>query len=200
MARERWPVTRQSAKIRDMSETTEPRTRVFFALVPPPPLQQALGDLARACARRAHGRPVPAGNIHLTLAFIGAWPIARLPVLFDAGRTLVGESMRIALDVQGGFRRAGVAWIAPSKPPPALPQLAGDLCTALSRAGVAPEARPFHPHLTLARHCRGPFASDPTGPFAWDVDGVTLMQSDTRADGARYTGLAQWPLRAARQT
>ena len=54
--------------------------RVFYALVPPPALAIALGDLARDVARRAHGRPVPADNIHLTLAFIGAWPAARARV------------------------------------------------------------------------------------------------------------------------
>jgi 2'-5' RNA ligase len=94
--------------------------RVFYALVPPPALAIALGDLARDVARRAHGRPVPAENIHLTLAFIGAWPTARLASLMAAGAAIDSEPMRIMLDTQGGFRRAGIAWIGGSSPPPAL--------------------------------------------------------------------------------
>ena len=85
--------------------------RVFFALVPPPELAQSLGTLARDVARRARGRPVPAENVHLTLAFVGAWPHARLPELRDAGAQLRGAPIELRLDTLGGFRRAGVAWI-----------------------------------------------------------------------------------------
>jgi 2'-5' RNA ligase len=28
----------------------------------------------------------------------------------------------------------------------------------------------------------------------WDVDAMTLMASDTRGEGSRYTALARWPL------
>jgi len=176
--------------------SAEPAVRVFYALVPPPALQRALGELAREVARRAHGRPVPAENIHLTLAFVGAWPSARLPLLTDIGAALAGMPMRVTLDVQGGFRGAGVAWIGPSRSPPALGALAGTLAGALTRAGIAQEERPFHPHLTLARKCRGPYMQAAVGPYEWDVDEVSLMRSDTRAEGARYERVAQWPLRS----
>jgi len=181
-----------------MQATVEAPVRVFYALVPPPAMQSVLGDLAREVARRARGRPVPAGNIHLTLAFIGAWPSARLQLLIGIGEALAGEAMRVTLDTQGGFRRAGVAWIGPSRPPPALGALATALTGALTGAGVAQEERPFHPHLTLARKCRAAHAQAAVGPFEWDVDAVVLMRSDTRAEGARYERLAQWPLARGR--
>ena len=168
--------------------------RVFYALVPPPPLQRGLGELAREIARHAHGRQVPADNIHLTLAFVGAWPVERLQTLLDVGAAIEGERFEIELDALGSFSRAGVAWIGAAAQPPALLRLASALAAALAAAGVAIEERPFHPHLTLARKCRGPYSSDPAGPFAWDVDRVALMQSDTRAEGARYKALATWPL------
>ena len=99
------------------STTAEGTARVFFALVPCAALRDALAELGRARARRLHGRPVPANNIHLTLAFVGAWPRGRLDVLLAAGAALDGEAMRITLDRQGGFRRSGVAWVAPSSAP-----------------------------------------------------------------------------------
>jgi len=168
--------------------------RVFYALVPPPSLQAALAVIGRDLARRAHGRPVPAPNIHLTLAFVGAWPIARLPALTSAGASLNAPPFAMPLDVQGGFRRAGVAWVGATASPPALLGLAGSLHTALSAAGITLDARPLYPHLTLARKCRGPYPDEPIGPLRWDVDTVSLMLSDTRAEGARYATLAQWPL------
>jgi len=178
-----------------MSGSAEPTTRVFFALVPPPALQRALAEIGRDLARRAHGRPVPAENVHATLAFIGAWPLERLSVLDDAATAVQGESMRVMLDTQGGFRRAGVAWVAPSAPPHPLDAFAASLSQQLKSAGVGLEERPFHAHVTLARRCRGPYPAGAIDPLIWDVDALALMQSDTRAEGARYRFLARWTLR-----
>jgi RNA 2',3'-cyclic 3'-phosphodiesterase len=173
----------------------EPAARVFFALVPPPEVQQALGQLARETARRAHGRPVPAENMHVTLAFIGAWPVARLPTLLDAAANVHGEPMNIALDRLGAFRRAGIAWVGASLVPDASTRLAASLADALSAAGLTLDAQPYRPHVTLARHCRGPYPEGAAGPFGFDADRFVLMQSQTRAEGARYQSLATWPLR-----
>jgi 2'-5' RNA ligase len=137
---------------------------VFFALVPPPSLAQSLGALARDVARRAHGRPVPAENVHLTLAFVGGWPLARLPELLDAEAQLRGATIELSL------------------------------ATALAAAGVALEDRPLAPHVTLARKCRGPYPDERVTPFAWTADALTLLESQTRAKGARYRPLARWPL------
>jgi RNA 2',3'-cyclic 3'-phosphodiesterase len=171
--------------------------RVFYALVPPPALAIALGDLARDVARRAHGRPVPADNIHLTLAFIGAWPATELPSLLAAAAAVEIEPMRITLDTQGGFRRAGIAWIGASSPPPALDALAKSFTPLLVANGVAQVEPRFHPHVTLARRCRGPYPHEAVGPFVWDIDSIALIRSETGAEGARYTQIASWPLRGA---
>jgi 2'-5' RNA ligase len=144
-------------------------------------------------ARRAHGRPVPAENIHLTLAFVGAWPLARLPELLDTGAQLRGAAIELALDTLGGFRRAGVAWIGAAATPP-LAALATSLATPLVAAGVALDDRPLAPHVTLARKCRGPYPDERVTPFAWKADAVTLLESQTRAEGAHYRTIACWPL------
>jgi 2'-5' RNA ligase len=170
--------------------------RVFYALVPPPPLRSALGELAGDAARRAHGRPVPADNIHLTLAFVGDIAVARIPALIAIGASLRARRMFLELDRQGSFRRAGVAWIAPSAPPEALTHLAAAIGRALDADGISQEARAFHPHLTLARRCRGPYAPLPAGPFPWLVDHVVLMQSELRIEAARYRLLSTWALAA----
>ena len=166
---------------------------MFFALVPLPSLAQSLGALARDLARRARGRPVPAENVHLTLAFVGAWPHARLPELLDIGAQLGGAPIELRLDTLGGFRRAGVAWIGAAATPP-LTALATSLATRLAALGVALDDRPLAPHVTLVRKCRGPYPDERVAPFAWKADAVTLLESQTRAEGARYRPLARWPL------
>lgn len=177
-----------------MRQSTTSTARVFFALVPPPEVQRALGELARETARRAHGRPVPAENMHVTLAFIGAWPSARLPTLLDAAATIHGQPTNIVLDRLGAFRRAGIAWIGPSLVPDALTRLAASLADTLSAVGVILDAQPYRPHVTLARRCRGPYPEGATGPFRFDADRFVLMQSHTRTEGARYSALSEWPL------
>ena len=168
--------------------------RLFFALVPPLALQQTLGALARSVAARCGGRAVATLNIHLTLAFIGGWPVARIAELTAAAAAVPVPSMMLSLDTLGAFRRAGVAWIGMSSPPAALMALASSLTTALAAAGVPLEARRFHPHVTLARKCRAAHAIETAGPHVWNVDGLTLLASQTLAEGPRYTSLAAWPL------
>jgi RNA 2',3'-cyclic 3'-phosphodiesterase len=170
------------------------QARLFFALVPPPSLQQTLGALARHVAERCGGRAVAPQNIHLTLAFIGAWPVARIVELTQAAARVPVPAMTLSLDTLGAFRRAGVAWIGTAAPPAALMTLASSLSTALAAAGVPLEARRFHPHLTLARKCRSAHAIETAGPHVWDVDAMTLVASRTRAEGARYTAVAEWRL------
>lgn len=180
-----WPVSSDAGTV-----------RVFYALVPPPDLRRALAEWSRDVARHTHGRPIPAANVHLTLAFIGAWPRARLPALLGVGDAVDADAMRIVLDTVGAFRRAGVAWIAPSETPPALSMLSGSLESLLASNHVAHDARTLHPHVTLARRCRSPYASGNAGPFIWDADSLALMQSEGNAEGMRYTKIAEWRLRA----
>jgi len=172
-----------------------PAARLFFALVPPASLQRTLALLGHDVAQRAHGRAVPADNLHVTVAFVGACPLAQLSQWIEVGERCAGRAMRVTLDTLGGFRRTGVAWICQRDPPVALLELGNALGAALSAAGVVMETRPFHPHLTLARNCRGPFPHEPVGPYEWDVGALALMQSRTDADGARYVERYRWPLR-----
>jgi 2'-5' RNA ligase len=76
--------------------------------------------------------------------------------------------------------------------------LAGAVIEAAAALGFAAEAKPFHPHLTLAR-VRPPRRLVETvtaletaswGP-AWTVDSFAPMQSDTRPDGAISTQRAR---------
>ena len=170
--------------------------RVFYALVLPPQLRPAIGEIARATARRIHGRPVPAENLHLTLAFIGDIANSQLPTLIDVGAMQHGEATTLVLDRLGGFKRAGVAWLGSSHPPVELGRFAAALARAVVAAGVPCDERPFHPHLTIARRCRGSPDEQPIGPHSWAIDGFALLQSETGREGARYRTLSKWPLTA----
>jgi 2'-5' RNA ligase len=166
---------------------------VFFALVPPASLRQVLASLGADVAEHAHGRAVAPENLHVTVAFVGAWPLSRMSHWIEAGARRVARPMHVTLDTLGGFRRAGVAWLGSSVPPATLLELGRSLNSELADAGIA-DARPFHPHLTLARKCRGPFPRVSVGPYEWDIDALTLMQSQADVAGAHYVVLRQWRL------
>ena len=179
------------------SSSAEPAARLFFALVPPPPLQRALGTLAASVALRTHGRAIAVDNVHLTIAFVGAWPLAKVSQWMDVGARCALKPFDVTLNRLGGFRRAGVAWIGTTSTPTALQQLASALAAELTAAGVIVEPRAFATHVTLARRCHGPYPNDAVGPYEWRVDALSLMRSYTEREAARYVEVARWPLRSA---
>jgi 2'-5' RNA ligase len=86
---------------------------------------------------------------------------------------------------------------------PGLEGLARDTDRAAAALGVAPEARAFSPHLTLARIKERPdlqplreaIAAQPPLDFGqFEASRFFLYQSQLRPSGAVYTKLAEFPL------
>jgi 2'-5' RNA ligase len=142
-----------------------------------------------------------AGNFHVTTKFIGEWPGARMAELSAALRAVPSPPpIRIAIRGLGWFpnaRAPRVFW-AGVEADPALAELARDTDRALARLGVAPEARAFSPHLTLARikdqvpldGLRDAISSLPSEEFGEFVaDRFHLYLSELSPSGSVYTKL-----------
>lgn len=166
--------------------------RLFFALWPDERARAILAGLAREVAGRCGGRAVPAANLHLTLVFLGEVDPARIATLRGAADGVAGSAFDLALDVVGGFRRAGVAWAGCRRPPAGLLALQSALERRVREAGHSPDARPYAPHLTLARRARVPVEAAGIETVAWRVGAFALVES-ARGEGA-YGTLAEWPL------
>lgn len=122
--------------------------RLFVALETPPALAASL--LARLPRERGV-RPAPVAQVHLTLRFVGEVAEEQAVAIDDALGAIAAVAVPVQVAGVGRFgRRGGILWagVAPSEP---LLALHGTIALALRDAGVEPEARPFHPHLTLAR-------------------------------------------------
>jgi len=169
--------------------------RVFFALVPDDGVRAALAPLARRWAQESRGRASMPESMHLTLAFIGDAAPSRLERLAAVGCHVPHVGFELDLDRVGGFRRARVAWVAPSALPQALLALQGGLVAALAAEGFPVERRPFQPHLTLARHCSAPVVPTTMPAIRWLVSRLALIASTLDPAGARYRELAGWDLR-----
>jgi len=166
--------------------------RLFFALWPDDSARAALAPLAKRVAGEGGGRPVPAPNLHLTLAFLGEVAPDRVEAAKSAASGIRGERFELVLDRVGAFRRAGVGWAGPAQAPRALLDLQSALDSALRAAGFKLEDRPFAPHLTLARKLGRPVAAASIEPVAWLVGRFALVES--ARDERAYRDVATWKL------
>jgi 2'-5' RNA ligase len=176
-----------------MRSERAPTTRLFFAVMPDASSRERLSALSEETARVTGGRASVADTLHLTVVFVGSVDDAAVPAIRDAGDAMRWERFTVSLDTLGSFARAGIAWAAPLRTPAALERIHGDLVSALAARGVETEARPYRPHVTLARRCVAAVDAPIDPPIAWSVDGVVLMSSRLLSEGPRYRPVARWP-------
>jgi 2'-5' RNA ligase len=167
--------------------------RLFFALWPDEAVRTRVAA-ARIALASCRGKAVRSANYHVTLAFLGEIPVARLDCLLALGDGLGGKAFSLNLDTFGYFPKAHVVWLGSSLVPPELTDLYQRLAGALPRCELAPEARPYHPHVTLVRKamCGPDPAASPAIP--WCVREYALIESAAMSGGSSYRVLRRWPL------
>ncbi|MEJ2515072.1 MAG: RNA 2',3'-cyclic phosphodiesterase [Gammaproteobacteria bacterium] len=170
------------------------RLRLFFALWPDDRVRDALWASAEPLRRACRGRPVAKRNLHATLVFLGGLDEARLPEVEGAAGSVEAGAFCLRFDAWGRFQRAGVAWLGCRRPDPAAAGLATALTDAMEGIGLAPERRPFRPHVTVLRKCRDGSPDEPVAPVDWPLSEFWLVQSRTLETGPVYEPLKRWPL------
>lgn len=132
--------------------------RLFTALDPPRQVTDALGDAVRR--GRCHEpqlRWIAPEHWHLTLVFLGEVAPERLPTLVRGLERAAAAHppFDLTLDGWGTFprqgRRASVLWVGVDGHTRVLAALVEDLRSAAEDAGVEVGARPYVPHVTIAR-------------------------------------------------
>jgi 2'-5' RNA ligase len=195
------PVARVAA---EPSPAPEPRPRNhFFALLPPPPVREALARLAATLPEQVGGYAEPGHRLHLTLLFLGPLPAGHEAALRAAGEAACAATgpFAVELDHLGRFARSDVVWAGPSGPPePGLPALHAALRRACAGVPTGRPAARFSPHVTLLRGAEPGVDApgEPVGPWRWTADRFVLMRTDPSPKGRVYTPLGEWRLRADR--
>jgi len=173
--------------------------RLFFALWPDEALRQRLQEAAIAIPIEAGGRRVPGANLHLTLHFIGNVYFEQMDCLQAAARSVNAPGFDLTIDVQGFFKKPRVAWLGCDNPPAALGELHRQLGKRLQAchfhsSNFQPEARPYHPHVTVARKS-GSIAADACfAPIDWPVTGFALVEVQAIKNGVQYRAVETYPL------
>ena len=146
----------------------------------------------------ADGRPVPPENLHLTLLFLGDVPTDSVAVMREIVNGMESPPIALELDVFGSFRqhRARILWVGPTESPATLVSLHQSLRRQVGLSGLSVRTGTFRPHVTLVRKARDgePLPERPTRSIAWTIRHCTLVASDLRPEGPRYTVLAEQTL------
>jgi RNA 2',3'-cyclic 3'-phosphodiesterase len=182
-----------------MGERGGSTRRVFFALWPDEAQREGLEHAAAKAVRRSGGRPVPASNLHVTLAFLGSVAITRIPELQGIARELASPlaihapvSLTFARLVHWKEAQILCALTAPQSP--ATTAVAVTLQKATAAIGFSPDRKPFQAHVTLARKVLRPGPLSPLRPVTWHFDAYALIDSRTEPDGPVYSVIDTYPL------
>ena len=187
--------------------------RLFVAIELNDAARTAIADEQRRLkiAFDADGRStlkwVAPAHLHLTLVFLGEVEPPRADRVVDAMRQSIDvRPFSMVLGGLGVFPAHGAPramWLGLTDGANAVIEVQRQVVDRLARLGIAPDARPFHPHLTLARwrasrnsDRRQAINVDRQTPIARvEVDAVALIESRLSSAGPAYTALCHARLR-----
>jgi 2'-5' RNA ligase len=162
------------------------RLRLFLALRLP---DEVVGTLVEWQERELRGgRVVPAGNLHVTLAFLGSRPASELPAILDVLRGAAADAAPSVLEAVRWRETRSVGMLELRDATGAAAALARRLHAELEALGVyRPERREWLPHVTVLRFRERPHlrpALPARAPFV-SSDAAAYL-SRLHPSGARY--------------
>ena len=165
--------------------------RIFFALWPDNRQRDRLRDVINSVAKTVEGKPVERRNWHITLAFIGDFPEARIAELQERAAQIEIEPFRLGFDRLEYWARPKVACLIAPTIPSELQTLVTSLNDLLLDFGVTVKDRTYRPHITVSQNAR----SFPTERLAQraisEWSSMELIESISRAGSITYTPLKQ---------
>jgi 2'-5' RNA ligase len=190
-----------------------PGKRLFVGVRISVATANTLAGCAETLARRARDagvdlRWVAPANYHVTLAFLGWTGVEAIGPVCDALAAATAAESRIAFRTSrlGAFPsldQASVLWAGIEDGAP-LARLARSIGEAMAALGFARDARPYHPHVTIARLPATRAIRDVVLPMAEQmfgdtrIDAVSLLESETKSSGSVYQELQKITFKRAR--
>jgi 2'-5' RNA ligase len=168
-----------------------PTHRVYYALWPDAAARATLIAAAASLVATAHGRPVLADQLHLTLAFVGPVAPAVVGALARLGTAIDWPAVTLQFEHAEWWQGSSALVLVADDPPSTLLSAREGLCERLAAHGIAADARPFRAHVTIARDV----ASAPpirSVDVEWTAGQVALVESQPAPGSSHYRPLALW--------
>jgi 2'-5' RNA ligase len=188
---------------RRVKVTTEQHWRVFCALeLPQHVCDRVLQHIAKLKESTPQARAswARAANLHLTIKFLGDISQHGVDDLSAAAARAAAsvEPFHLRVDQSGVFPQRGpakVLWLSVEDLAGTLTRLQTTLEEEFALAGFAKEARPFHPHLTVARLRQAQDARALTSahkslrfePVEFEVRELLVIRSELSSEGSKYS-------------
>jgi 2'-5' RNA ligase len=163
--------------------------RLFIALVPDAPVREQLALWRDAWTWPRSATPVKTERLHVTLHFLGDVEADRVEQLAD----LLPDSFA-PFDLVLSHTEIwphGIGVLEPESMPAALKDLHAKIAVVLQDLGLPVDARPYRPHVTLARRAAGAVRQGQGPSINWRIDRYALMQSTLGPDGG-YTSIREF--------
>lgn len=178
------------------------RYRLFLAVPVPQSITHILKQQLRLSARLSSGRWVTAGNVHLTIRFLGSVPVVIIPDFWSALlRKLKNtfSAFECVITSISHFPESNpyviAAMIENSEPLQFLFDVANEVA---SQFEISSKVTPFRPHITLYRcdkHCQ-PITPIVLTDCRLPVNELILYRSESSSTGSIYTQLYSLPSEA----
>jgi len=165
--------------------------RLFFALWPDMRQRDRMRNFISPVARLVEGRAVERHNWHITLAYIGEFPEARINELHEARMAVNVEPFRLRFDRLEFWPRPKIAALVAATVPAELERLMKDLKGRIFAAGVELEQRTYRPHVTAVRNARQFETQRLAQSAAIEWDSFKLIESVSEPGGVIYRPVDQ---------
>jgi 2'-5' RNA ligase len=167
------------------------RLRLFCGLRLPDEALDRLVAWQQAELAAAEVRVVPREHLHVTLAFLGSRPAAEVPAIAEALRATAGEAEPPLLQAVRYRETRSVGMVVLGETDDRAARLADGVHRRLEEIGVYErEARPWLPHVTVARFRSRPRLEPPPPDLGVvSPSDAALYNSVLRSTGAQYVVL-----------
>jgi 2'-5' RNA ligase len=167
-------------------------SRLFFALWPDEQTQLKLIRLNQSLDALGFKLVMP-HNLHATLVFLGTVDAGTELLITHSILDIYPKPFELKFDQLSFWSKPKILCLTCSQMPVEIESLVAALDSLVASFGLQIEARPYAPHITLARHAHN-LPDIKFKPIVFRPQAFVLAESCSESEGVNYKIRQQWPI------